>query len=907
MKKILSVCCAVLLILTAFPASAALGAGEPTITVASVDSCQRGETINVSVELENNPGIAGMELFTSFPSVLTIDWDATADNNGRVLVEFTPPETASAPCQWYTRNGSNSTANGTLITLVFTVNSDAAPGEYDVTFRVKTISDEDGTDIDFTIVAGKITVVLPLTGLTVDPKTATVKTGETTNISAVFAPEGATGDVVWTSSDTSIATVDNGVVTGVKEGEVTITATSGSFSDTCTVTVECSHANTTTHPAVESTCLVQGNDEYVTCNDCGEVISGSADKLPLGDHTGGTATCKDLAVCEVCNQPYGEYGDHDLTEHARNEATHAAAGNILYFTCDICGKIFSDAAGTTEINEADTVIPQIPHSFEDTWSNDETQHWHACECGVKKDTADHMYDNDCDTDCNVCGYTRQITHQYADTWSSDGSQHWHECTVCGDKINVADHTGGTATCKDLAVCEVCNQPYGEYGDHDLTEHARNEATHAAAGNILYFTCDICGKIFSDAAGTTEINEADTVIPQIPHSFEDTWSNDETQHWHACECGVKKDTADHMYDNDCDTDCNVCGYTRQITHQYADTWSSDGSQHWHECTVCGDKTNVADHTGGTATCQDKAVCEVCQASYGNLGEHNYVENATAENLKAEADCVTSAVYYKSCSVCGDKSEDTFSYGETDPEKHKGPTQLVGKVDATCTDGGSTGDTVCTACGETIETGKDTDPNGHTESDWVNDASNHWKTCTVCSEVIEGSTAAHTAGDWIVDRDAQVNVAGSRHKECTVCGYVMETEEIPALIEYHIIQGAGSTWKASLGTGQVFASDAEFEIFDSVLVDGKVVDSANYTSSEGSTVIEFTKDYMSTLSLGTHKLTIKSTDGEASCDFNVASDVPDTGYASRLIYLVPVLFISVAVLAYAVYKEKKRQSV
>ena len=149
------------------------------------------------------------------------------------------------------------------------------------------------------------------------------------------------------------------------------------------------------------------------------------------------------------------------------------------------------------------------HTYGD-WSKDGTNHWHECtdanctdKVGSIKDTAAHVYDNDADTDCNVCGYVRSITppaheHTYGD-WSKDGTNHWHECTDanCTDKV-----------------------------------------------------------------------------------------------------GSIKDTAAHVYDDDADTDCNVCGYVRSITppaheHTYGD-WSKDGTSHWHECT-CGDKADMAAHS------------------------------------------------------------------------------------------------------------------------------------------------------------------------------------------------------------------------------------------------------------------------------------------------------------------------
>ena len=62
------------------------------------------------------------------------------------------------------------------------------------------------------------------------------------------------------------------------------------------------------------------------------------------------------------------------------------------------------------------------------------------------------------------------------------------------------------------------------------------------------------------------------------------------------------------------------------------------------------------------------------------------------------------------------------------------------------------------------------------EWTGEESGHYHLC-VCGD--KGDLAAHTPGDWIVDREATLEAAGSRHKACTVCGYVMETEAIPKL--------------------------------------------------------------------------------------------------------------------------------
>ncbi|MBQ0110635.1 MAG: hypothetical protein KBS41_01735, partial [Oscillospiraceae bacterium] len=81
------------------------------------------------------------------------------------------------------------------------------------------------------------------------------------------------------------------------------------------ITVNCLHTFTTVHPAENSTCIKQGHAEYYTCDTCGEVVIGSDELLPFGNHVGGTATCLNKAICDVCKQPYGDYAAHRLTQH----------------------------------------------------------------------------------------------------------------------------------------------------------------------------------------------------------------------------------------------------------------------------------------------------------------------------------------------------------------------------------------------------------------------------------------------------------------------------------------------------------------------------------------------------------------------------------------------------------------
>ncbi len=176
----------------------------------------------------------------------------------------------------------------------------------------------------------------------------------------------------------------------------------------------------------------------------------------------------------------------------------------------------------------------------------------------------HTYKNDCDTDCDICGFIRETTHNYNAVWSADETGHFYECTVCGDKKDIAAHTPGP------------------------------EATDTTPQ-----TCTDCGYIIHPALTHT-------------HNFSTDWRTDAEGHWHGCDgCEEKGEYQVHDFENDCDTDCSVCGYTRVTQHSYKTEWSANGEKHWHECAVCGDKKDENAHIPGPeATETAPQTCTQC---------------------------------------------------------------------------------------------------------------------------------------------------------------------------------------------------------------------------------------------------------------------------------------------------------
>lgn len=87
------------------------------------------------------------------------------------------------------------------------------------------------------------------------------------------------------------------------------------------------------------------------------------------------------------------------------------------------------------------------------------------------------------------------------------------------------------------------------------------------------------------------------------------------------------------------------------------------------------------------------------------------------------------------------------------------------------------------------------------------------------------------------------------------------------EYKITEGANSSWKQNSDDTLKFVANGDFSKFTGVKLDGTLVAADKYTAVSGSTVITLKKDYLSTLSVGKHTLTIVYNDGECSTEFEI----------------------------------------
>ena len=224
---------------------------------------------------------------------------------------------------------------------------------------------------------------------------------------------------------------------------------------------------------------------------------------------GGTATCTAKAVCTVCGDEYGEMAAHSFTaEKAEAQYLKSAATctekAIYYKSCAVCGLSSEGTADEATFFSGNA----LDHNWGAWTSNEDGTHTRTCTvdgCSAGTQT-ENCIDANKDHKCDICDY---IISECAD----DNKD--HKCDYCGKKLT--EHTGGKATCKDKAKCEVCGAEYGELDakNHTNLKHfPATAATKTTEGNIEYWYCEGCGKYYSDKDGTKGIKKADTVTAKL---------------------------------------------------------------------------------------------------------------------------------------------------------------------------------------------------------------------------------------------------------------------------------------------------------------------------------------------------------------------------------------------------------
>ena len=222
-----------------------------------------------------------------------------------------------------------------------------------------------------------------------------------------------------------------------------------------------------------------------------------------------TAYAADRAFCPKCDQVQTVR----VTCQYANDKWHRC-----YLTCTVCDNTWDylqshkwSGTATCTSGRTCTVCGGSSEPLGHDWStwtqnSDEKTHTQICKRDTSHTETENCIDANKDHKCDICDY---IISECAD----DNKD--HKCDYCGKKLT--EHTGGKATCKDKAKCEVCGAEYGELDakNHtDLKHFPATAANKTTEGNIEYWYCEGCGKYYSDKDGTKEIKKADTVTAKL---------------------------------------------------------------------------------------------------------------------------------------------------------------------------------------------------------------------------------------------------------------------------------------------------------------------------------------------------------------------------------------------------------
>ena len=349
------------------------------------------------------------------------------------------------------------------------------------------------------------------------------------------------------------------------------------------------------------------------------VCSRDASHTETENCSGGEATCIAKAKCNVCK---AEYGETNPGNHAGTLGEWQSDGNNHWKEYSCCrvndeegphdwdnGKVTTQPTCTNAGEKTFTCnecgrkkteqIDATGHSWKQEWNSDETHHWHECVngCDAKDAYAEHA-DNDKNHVCDTCG---KVLSECAD----DNKD--HKCDYCG---------------KTLSECADDNKDHKcDYCGKTLSECADDNKDHK---------CDYCGKALSECADDNKDHKCDYCGKTLSECADDNKD-------HKCDyCGK---TLSECADDNKDHKCDYCG---KVLSECAD----DNKD--HKCDYCG-KT-ISNHTGGTADCCHKAVCEICGKAYGGLDPDNHTD---LKHFPAQRATILREgnIEYWYCSGCG----------------------------------------------------------------------------------------------------------------------------------------------------------------------------------------------------------------------------------------------------------------
>ncbi|HCS95224.1 MAG TPA: hypothetical protein DIV38_05775 [Clostridiales bacterium] len=564
-----------------------------------------------------------------------------------------------------------------------------------------------------------------ITEVTISPENTSVPKGGQRQFTATVIGYGDFDkSVTWnvyrkSSNDTKIS--QDGVLTvGIDETSTEIGVEAKSKDDSLReipVTIIDHMHSISLVPKTPKTCTTDGNREHFKCNDCGDLFSDA----------GGV----NLLTEEQVKIPAGhEYGD--LVP--KQEPTCTQTGMQAHYKCSVCNKYFDESKN--EKTEAELTIPVNPNAHDfGAWIEEVPA---TC---VATGTKGHK-------DCNRCNkhYDERGNELTDLTIPTNDNHDWNAWVSNGDGTHTrtckrdSNHkengtcSGGAATCTTKAVCDVCKTTYGGTAPHNTTKYnGKDSSGH-------WDTCSTCDNKFNFEAHTPDREKAD-----------------ETNPVKCSKCGFEITPAGH-YNHTADSEWHN---------------SADGKYHYHKCTHCSEILDKADHSGGTATCENKAVCSVCGLEYGDKLGHDYGEvkyTWTDNTCKAERVCKHDSAHIESETVTATGTTITAA---TCKEK--------GKMKYTAT--------------------------------FVNTA------FTKQEKEVDIDFTPHTYGEWKDEIPATTEDFGTKgHKDCTVCGKHFDKDgneitelRIAKIGTHNVIVNGESNFYAHGESATVTAEDKEGKEF------------------------------------------------------------------------------------------------
>ena len=566
-----------------------------------------------------------------------------------------------------------------------------------------------------------------ITGVTISPENTSVPKGGQRQFTATVTGYGDFDDsVTWTvyynSSDDTKISQDGVLTVGIDETatKIGVEATSkGGYLREIPVTIIDHMHSISLVPATPKTCTTDGNREHFKCNVCGDLFKDA----------GGVTSYTEEDVKIPAGHEYG-----DLVP--KQEPTCTQTGMQAHYKCSVCNKYCDESK--TEKTEAELTIPVNPNAHDfGAWIEEVPATCVATGTKGHKDCSrcNRHYDESGNEITDLTILTND-NHDW-NAWVSNGDgTHTRTCKRDSNHKENGTCSGGTATCTTKAVCDVCRTTYGDTAPHNTTQYGGKDSL----GH--WDTCSTCDNKFNFEAHTPDREKADETNP------------------------VK---------------CTKCDFVITPAGHYEHTadseWhnSADGTYHYHKCTQSGCSVilDKANHSGGTATCEDKAVCSVCGVAYGEKLGHDYGEvkyTWTDNTCKAERVCKHDSTHIESETATATETTITTA---TCKEK--------GKMKYTAT--------------------------------FVNTA------FAVQEKEVDIDFAPHTFGAWKDEIPATTEDFGTKgHKDCSVCGKHFDKDgneitelRIAKIGTHNVIVNGESKFYAHGESVTVTAEDKEGKVF------------------------------------------------------------------------------------------------